>query len=160
MKIIQVSKDDDLADVRQLFREYCQWLAEVHGVIIDTDTVEKELRSLPGEYAPPKGRLIIAYQDDKPVGCGALKPLDEQVCVINRNYIKSAFRGKGYGKILVRRLIEDAKIIGYQRVRLETYSFMYAAQALYCSLGFRIIPNAQNTPHDKQKSTIIMEVVL
>jgi len=151
MNINQVTNESDLAIVKDLLREYYQWLEEVHGLVYDPDDVAKELKSLQSEYVSPEGRLIIAYQDELPVGCGSLRAIDNHVCEL-------AFRGKGYGRELVQKLLEEAKGIGYKRVRLCTYSFMYAAQALYSSLGFRVVSPIQNTSEEIQNSTVVMEL--
>ncbi len=101
---------------------------------------DKELADLPGDYAPPKGRLILAEYEGQLAGCVALHKLDEDICEMKRLYLRPQFRGKGLGRALADRIIADARQIGYRRMRLDTVEpVMPDAVAMYRKIGFREI---------------------
>ncbi|MBS0296691.1 MAG: GNAT family N-acetyltransferase [Proteobacteria bacterium] len=111
--------------------------------------VDRELAELPGAYAPPRGALYLARDPDgEPLGCIALKPVDEHVCEMKRLYVRPAAQGQGLGRRLAETLIAHARASGAKAMRLDTLSQMQAAQGLYSDLGFqRIAPyNANPTP--------------
>lgn len=115
-------------EIRQLFTEYQQSL----GFELDFQNFQQELDTLPGAYAPPRGRILF-----EPGGCVALRPLDEQTCEMKRLYVRPEKRRSGLGRRLAQQIIEEARQIGYQRMVLDTLSSMESAIALYRSLGFR-----------------------
>ena len=123
---------DDLATVQSLFREYASGV----GVDLCFQGFEEELSTLPGKYAVPRGRLLIATDQFGAVGCVAMRPLDPDRCEMKRLYVRPHVRGEHLGRRLVERLCEEAKNIGYTRLCLDTLPSMAAAQALYHSLGF------------------------
>jgi GNAT superfamily N-acetyltransferase len=127
-----------LDEIRTMLREYEAWLQ----VDLCFQGFEKELASLPGDYAPPRGRLLIASG----AGCVALRPLDEETCEMKRLYVREEHRGSGLGRRLVEALIEEARAIGYRRMRLDTLPKMDSAQKLYASLGFREIAAYRANP--------------
>ncbi len=96
-----------------------------------------ELRGLPGEYAPPDGRLVLAFSETNVAGCVALKKLADGISEMKRMYVRPQFRGKAIGRGLAHAAIEEARKIGYSRIRLETLPSMKEARSLYESLGFR-----------------------
>jgi len=122
--------------VRELFGEYAASL----GVDLSFQDFEHELATLPGRYAPPGGCILIAYVDDAPAGCIAMRPLDDERCEMKRLWVRSAFRGLGLGEQLSRALIRRARALGYKGMRLDTLAPMRSAQRLYSALGFREIP--------------------
>lgn len=132
-----------IAIVRELFLEYAQSL----GFSLCFQSFDRELAELPGDYAPPQGRLLLAEWDGEAAGCVALHPLDSQTCEMKRLYLRPPYRGKGLGRTLVQRVIDAARAIGYLRMRLDTVEpLMKDAVALYRRFGFRDIPPYRENP--------------
>lgn len=132
LEIAQGQSADDVDQVRILFKEYADWL----GFDPCFHDFDQELAELPGEYAPPAGRLLLARREGTSAGCVGLRKLDEGICEMKRLYVRPAFRGHGIGRRLGELLIEEARRIGYNRMRLDTLKSMTAARALYESFGF------------------------
>jgi ribosomal protein S18 acetylase RimI-like enzyme len=126
----------DIETVRELFREYGQSL----GIDLSFQDFDKELATLPGAYAPPRGAVIIAWQEGAPCGCVALRRIDGRTCEMKRLYVRPGSRGEGVGAELVRRIIETARALGYAAMRLDTLPSMKSAVSLYRSFGFSEIP--------------------
>ncbi len=114
--IIQAETSEQIQEVRLLFREYEAWL----GVDLCFQSFGKELKNLPGEYAKPSGRLFLALNDRKIAGCIALRKIGDATCEMKRLFIRPDFRGLGLGKMLIEKVIAEAKVIGYRRMRLDT----------------------------------------
>ena len=160
MEILQVNNQEGLDQIKTLFREYFLWLEEVHDLYVSYQGIEDEIATLPGAYATPSGRLLLAYEKGEAAGCGALSPLDKNNCELKRMYIRFAYRGKGLGRAIALRLIDEAKQAGYKYVLLDTGSFMYAAQALYRSLGFKETESYSEVPEDIKSRTVFMKLEL
>src|ERR1700686_1782683 len=123
-----------IAQARELFLEYAQSL----GFSLCFQNFDKELAGLPGAYAPPEGRLLLATYEDQLAGCVALHPLEPQICEMKRLYLRPQFRGKGLGRALADQIIAEARQIGYQRIRLDTVEpRMKDAVAMYRKIGFQ-----------------------
>lgn len=121
--------------VRRLFREYADGI----GVDLCFQDFESELAGLPGKYAPPKGRLILACDDERAVGCVALRPVDDESCEMKRLYVRPEVRAHRVGRRLAERICDEARAAGYRRICLDTLPTMTSALGLYRSLGFRPI---------------------
>ena len=128
----------DLDEIRLMLREYAAWLE----VDLCFQNFEEELAGLPGEYQPPSGCLLIAPA----AGCIALRAIDREICEMKRLYVRPAHRGSGLGRRLALAIIEEARALGYVRMRLDTMPKMGSAQGLYASLGFRDIEPYRYNP--------------
>ena len=117
---------------RRLFVEYQQAL----GVSLCFQGFEGELAALPGEYARPRGRLLLARIAGESAGCVALRPLTEGAAEMKRLYVRPAYRGMGIGRTLAECAIDEARALGYRELKLDTLPTMAEAQRLYSELGF------------------------
>lgn len=143
MQLLQVETSGHIKLARQLFTEYAAWLE----ISLCFQNFEKELAELPGDYAEPDGRLLLAYVDDELAGCIALRKIGAGVCEMKRLFVRSEFRRKGIGRQLVDAIIQTAKEIGYDRMRLDTLPpKMNDAIALYRSRGFKEIEPYYKNP--------------
>lgn len=135
LKIYQVETNEDLEVIKQLFIEYADSL----GFDLGFQNFEEELANLPGEYARPKGSLLLAKFKGQPAGCVALREISDRICEMKRLYVKQEYRGLKIGRKLMESIIVEARRIGYSSIWGDTVPSMQIAQALYTSLGFREI---------------------
>jgi ribosomal protein S18 acetylase RimI-like enzyme len=141
LKIVAVTSQSQLEAVRDLFREY----AKAIDIDLCFQNFAEELAGLPDKYAPPTGRLLLAFEGGQAAGCVAVRPIAKGICEMKRLYVRPAFRGKGIGRRLAQAALAGAGEIGYHRMRLDTLASMKEAIALYESLGFmRIAPYYHN----------------
>ena len=155
LTMMQAETAEAIAITRQLIEEYAAWLE----FKLCFQGFEDEMRSLPGKYAPPAGRLLLALWDGKPAGVIALRPLDEPgLCEMKRLYVRPEFRGHGIGRLLAEQVIRKAAEIGYSRMRLDTVAGkMDSAIAMYRELGFKETDPYYQTPVGH---TLFMELAL
>lgn len=137
----------DLDDVRDLFREYADWL-QIDYCLKD---FEAELAGLPGDYAPPAGGLWVARVEGQPAGVVGVWPLEGGSCEMKRLWVRAAFREHGLGRRLAAAALAGARAGGHGRMELETLDFMAAAQALYADLGFRAARAEEGAPGNVQR---------
>ena len=140
----QAETPQQIEQTRTLFREYESWF----GLNLCFQNFDDEVATLPGKYAKPDGRLLLAFADGKLAGCIALRQLDDGICEMKRLYVRDEFQGRGIGNALIEKLIEEARLIGYKKMRLDTYPpKMSKAVDLYKSHGFCQIEPYYHNPY-------------
>jgi putative acetyltransferase len=150
----QVESAAQISQSRELFLEYGQSL----GFSLCFQGFDQELAGLPGDYAPPDGRLLLAEFENQLAGCVALHKIEERICEMKRLYLRPSFRGKGLGRALAEKIIAEARSIGYERMRLDTVEpVMKDAVAMYRRFGFREIAPYRVNP---MAGTLYMELDL
>jgi len=140
---VQAESPAQVAQARELFLEYAHSL----GMNLCFQNFEQELAGLPGHYAAPSGRLLLAEYEGQLAGCVALHEWEPGVCEMKRLYLRPSFRGKGLGRVLAEAIIAEARNIGYQSMRLDTIEpIMKDAVEMYRKLGFREIAPYRPNP--------------
>jgi GNAT superfamily N-acetyltransferase len=150
VKFHQVKSDEDKQRAGALIREYLEWLNDrlrrEYGIEFDAEAMVQSDLSDPYKFHPPHGRFYLARYRGDIAGVGCLKKLEEDVGEIQRMYVPPSLRGKGVGRAILNRLIEDARSVGYRRLKLESLKFLETAHSLYRSVGFHEIdPYADNS---------------
>jgi GNAT superfamily N-acetyltransferase len=158
LKIIHAETEKHFSIAREMMLEYAAWLE----FELCFQGFDEELRTLPGKYAAPAGRLLLALWKDEPAGMGALRPLEQggesAACEMKRLYVRPGFRGHSIGRALAEKLIQEARQIGYNIMVLDTVTGkMDAAIALYRELGFEEISPYYKTP---VSGTLFMQLAL
>jgi putative acetyltransferase len=141
-RVRRASSDADYRVARRLFERYAAAL----GIDLGFQDFDRELATLPGDYAAPRGALLFAECGGDAIGCVALRPLGGSLCEMKRLYVVQTERGRGFGRVLAEAAIREAGRIGYSHMRLDTLPSMVRAIALYRSLGFREIAPYRNNP--------------
>jgi GNAT superfamily N-acetyltransferase len=154
LSIQQAESPAQIGQARELFLEYAQSL----GFSLCFQNFDKELAELPGDYAPPSGRLLLAKFEGELAGCVALHKFEAGICEMKRLYLRPRFRGRGFGRVLAQTIIAEASNLGYKSMRLDTVGpVMKDAVAMYRRLGFREIAPYRSNP---MPGTLYMELDL
>jgi len=154
LSIRQAESPQQIEQARELFLEYAKSL----GFSLCFQNFDKELAELPGDYAPPSGRLLLAEFEEQLAGCAAMHRLEADICEMKRLYLRPRFRGRGLGRVLAETIIAQASKLGYRRMRLDTVEpVMGDAVAMYRRLGFREIAAYRANP---MAGTLYMELEL
>ena len=138
-------------EIRALFVEYTDMLCRADPKMagyLGQQNYDEELRHLEKKYGPPKGRLYLLRVDGQAAGCVALHPLEDGTCELKRLYVRPEFRGHKLGRLLVERIIEDARAEGYPCLLLDTLDFLTSAIALYREVGFEVSEPHLYSPMD------------
>jgi len=167
IRIVEPTTGVEMDEVRVLMRSFVGW-ARVRNAeelefverYFDEAAFEAELLGLPGKYSRPKGRLLLAVDNDRPAGCAAFRDLGAGVCEMKRLYVDPSSRGKGIGRVLVSTLIHEAKLAGYLTMRLDTGPNQIEAQTLYRSAGFSVIQPYYEVPDELRSWLVFMELDL
>ncbi|MGI8466880.1 MAG: GNAT family N-acetyltransferase [Pyrinomonadaceae bacterium] len=146
IEILPAETSEQIEQARMLFREYETWI----DLNLCFQNFDGEVANLPGKYAAPDGRLLLAFSDGKLAGCAALRKLEDKICEMKRLFVRDEFQGLGIGKMLVEKIIEEACRAAYEKMRLDTFPpKMSKAVRLYESYGFREIPPYYHNPYDE-----------
>jgi GNAT superfamily N-acetyltransferase len=163
IQIIVAHKGQHTQAIRNLFWEYLQWangkVEENFGVSFDiASMLEEDVKTL-HKFMPPKGRLLLGYVENQPAGIACLKALTDTIGEVKRMYVRLETRNRGLGRALLNGLLEEARLIGYERVRLDSARFMKEAHQLYRTSGFREIEAYEGSeiPQEFQDHWIFME---
>ena len=144
IKIISAQTEEHYQYARELFLQYADSL----GFDLEFQNFNRELTTLPGNYAPPEGCILLAEDSGHFAGCVALRPLKDNICEMKRLFVRSEYRGRGIGRMLACSVIDRARAIGYEKMRLDTVPSMQAARRLYASVGFEDIEPYRYNPID------------
>jgi len=165
--VYAASSPAELDQARDLFRAFVTWHRQRHFAdqdLIDgyfgTTRFERELAGLPGPYAPPAGRLLLAGSGGIAVGCAALRRIDDQACEMKRMFVSTAARGRGAGRALGTELIRAARAEGYTSMYLDTSTHQTEALSLYRSLGFAEVAPYYEMPKELRDKLIFMRLDL
>mgnify|MGYP001212060939 CR=1 FL=1 len=160
LTISQVNSEAEIAAVRDLMREYATWAFSIVPGSDESPAWEgfdAELATLPGVYAPPAGRLLLAMQDGQPAGCVCLKGHNATTSELKRLYVCPTFRGQNIGQQLVKMLVEEARQSKYQRIVLDSHISMKKAHAIYQEVGFRLTNAPDDFPENLKPVVVFME---
>jgi GNAT superfamily N-acetyltransferase len=125
-----------------MLTEYVRWI----GLDLAFQEIDEELAGLPGDYAPPRGALLVATADDAPVAMIGLRPIDDGICEMKRLFVRPEARGRGLAKQLIDSILSEARRLKYDEIRLDTLPMMGDAQKLYVAMGFADIDAYYDTP--------------
>jgi putative acetyltransferase len=165
---VQIPRTDrQLEAVRGLMRSFTQWHRQRHPQDIhlidqyfDVAAFEAELASLPGKYVPPRGQLLLATSNGVAIGCVALRQIDRTTSEMKRMFVYPQFHGKGVGRALAEVIIDQARVLGYSAIRLDTSVRQNEAKLLYQRLGFQYIRPYYELPEGLRNWLVFMELKL
>ncbi|MEM7042679.1 MAG: GNAT family N-acetyltransferase [Pseudomonadota bacterium] len=154
IQITQATTAEDIDHIRRLFRAYADWL----NVDLCFQGFEEELAGLPGVYAPPPGRLLLARAEGEMAGCVGLRPLEDGICEMKRLWVEPGFEGLGIGRGLAEVIVDAGRDLGYKAMRLDTMpERLKAAGHIYETLGFKSIPDYYHNPLE---GVVMFELIL
>jgi putative acetyltransferase len=160
LSISQANSEAEIEAIRELMREYATWAFTIIPGSNEAPAWEgfdAELATLPGVYAPPAGRLLLAMQDGQPAGCVCLKGHDDTTSELKRLYVRPTFRGQNIGQQLVKMLVEEAHRSRYQRIVLDSHISMKKAHAIYQEVWFKLVSAPDNFPDELKSIVVFME---
>ena len=150
MEQLELTLAYDLSEqIVPLFTEYTDMLVQEDPSFrhyLDIQHYDDEVRDLRKKYGLPDGRLYLAHQGDTVIGCVGLRKLSDSDCELKRLYIRPAYRGRGYARQLMARILEDARSIGYRHMLLDTLPSLETAIGMYRRMGFYDIPCYNDSP--------------
>lgn len=149
MSIKIIPAYENTQEVATLFSEYTDMLVAGDPSFrryLDIQHYDEELKHLEAKYGTPSGRLYLAYCEEELAGCIGLRKIDEENCEMKRLYVRPEFRGKRIGDQLVRKIIEDAREIGYSHMLLDTLPFLKSAICMYRKYDFYEIESYNDSP--------------
>ena len=149
----KLETDEEIIKTKDLIMDYIKWINQD----LSFQGIDDELENFPNKYKEPSGAFIIAKENENVIGCVGLKNLDSKTCEMKRLYVNDNYKGKGIGKKLVEKIIEEAKIKNYEKMRLDTLKTMEVALKTYSKSGFYKIEPYYNNPHD---GVIYLEKIL
>ena len=154
IEILQAETSEQIEQAQILFREYQAWF----GLNLCFQNFDEEVANLPEKYAAPEGRLLLAFADEKLAGCVALRKSEDEICEMKRLFVRDGFRGQRIGISLIEKLIEESRLIGYKKMRFNTYPpKMAKAVKLYEYYSFCEIAPYYHNPYGE---TLFMELDL
>lgn len=166
-EILTPRTPEQLDHVRQLMRAFVAWHRRRHGedlalidAYFDAAAFESELAALPGQYATPHGRLLLAMHEGRPAGCVALRRIDHEACEMKRMFVDEGLQGQGVGRALGLAIVDEARIAGYGTMYLDTSIRQHEAQTLYRRLGFLDIEPYYGVPQDLRDWLVFMKLSL
>jgi GNAT superfamily N-acetyltransferase len=166
-QVCEAVSPEQLDAVRALMRAFVSWHRERHredleliDSYFDAAAFEAELASLPGKYAPPRGRLLLATVGDRPAGCVALREVSTDTCEMKRMFVYPDLHGHGVGRVLGEAVIRAARQAGYRTMLLDTSFRQAEAQGLYQRLGFRRIEPYYSLPKALREWLVFMALDL
>jgi GNAT superfamily N-acetyltransferase len=163
LRIVDANSPAELDEVRDLIRGFVAWHRQRHADHLrliddyfDSATLEAELASLPGKYARPSGRLLLALHSGRPAGCVALRAIDADACEMKRMFVSPDSQGHGIGRALAAAIVAEGREAGYSTMWLDTSVRQIEAQGLYRSLGFETVGPYYEVPLDQAEWLVFM----
>jgi ribosomal protein S18 acetylase RimI-like enzyme len=161
--VVEARSPAELDQVRDLIRAFVAWHRQRHvdqlrliDDYFDPAAIDDELASLPGRYARPSGRLLLAQYGGEPAGCVGLKAIDAQACEMKRMFVSPQFQGLGIGRALAEAIVAEGRDAGYQSMWLDTSVRQTEAQSLYRSMGFETVDPYYEVPPDQADWLVFM----
>ena len=162
MRIDQVTADQ-IPALRSMMEEYLAWAFSLQQGAEDAPTFagsDDELKTLPGTFAPPRGRFLVAFDGETLLGAVGLKPFDHVTAELKRLYVRPEARGQNLGMRLVAQLIDEARREGYKRMILDSHKSMESAHAIYRKAGFKDVGPWPSFPEELVPVVVFMELNL